>query len=414
MACVGSCREAAFFQLPGAKRRSSSFQLTAPGAAALTLHQREARSPLTSEALTQHMKAFIKSQPHWALALAAICLVSLYWFIWAEDRYLSRATVVLESPQIAQPDISFSSILTGASGDKDLLLLREYLLSVDMLKQVQEEMDFRYHYSENGDIFAKLWDAEAPIEDLHQYYLRRVSVEMDEYAGVLNIEVQAYTPDFAHAMVQLLLAAGEAHMNDMGQRLAEEQVEFLEQQLLRLEGRLDEARAELLAFQNREGLVSPTSTVESINQVVAMLEGELARLQAQRQALSSYQSVQSADMRRVQAEIEALREQIEKQRDRLAQATGESLNRISSQYETLELKAQFAQETYSSALAALENTRLEAARKLKQVSVLQSPLYPEYPAKPDRLYNAALFTIVAIFLAFIASMMVLIIRDHRD
>ncbi|GAB2719019.1 chain-length determining protein [Halomonas garicola] len=360
------------------------------------------------------MKGFIKSQPHWAAALFAILLVSLYWFLWAEDRYLSRATVVLESPQIAQPDISFSSILTGASGDKDLLLLREYLLSVDMLKEVEEELDFRSHYSENGDVFARLGDAEAPIEDLHKYYLRRVTVEMDEYAGVLNVEVQAYTPEFAHKMVQLLLEAGEAHMNDMGQRLAFEQVEFLEEQLRRLEDRLDDARADLLAFQNKEGLVSPTSTVESINQVVATLEGELARIQAQRKALSSYQSVQSADMRRVQSEIEALREQIEKQRDRLAQATGESLNRISSQYETLELKAQFAQETYSSALAALENTRLEAARKLKQVSVLQSPLFPEYATKPDRLYNASVFAIVTLFLALIASMMILIIRDHRD
>lgn len=360
------------------------------------------------------MKHFIKSQPHWAAALLAILLVSFYWFVWAEDRYLSRATVVLESPQIAQPDISFSSILTGASGDKDLLLLREYLLSVDMLKQVQDKMDFRQHYSENGDIFARLHNAEAPIEDLHKYYLRRVTVEMDDYAGVLNVEVQGYTPEFAHQMVQLLLEAGESHMNDMGQRLAFEQVEFLEEQLQRLEDRLDEARAELLAFQNREGLVSPTSTVESINQVVASLEGELASVQAQRQALSSYQSTQSADMRRAQSQVDALREQIKQQRDRLAQATGESLNRISSQYETLELKATFAQETYSSALAALENTRLEAARKLKQVSVLQSPLFPEYPTRPERLYNASVFAIVTLFLGLIASMMLLIIRDHRD
>ncbi|PXY00352.1 chain-length determining protein [Halomonas sp. LBP4] len=360
------------------------------------------------------MKGFIKSQPHWVVAIMAIVFVSTYWFLWAENRYLSRATVVLENPQIAQPDISFSSILTGTSGDKDLLLLREHLLSVDMLKRVQEDLDFRRHYSEYGDFFARLRDPEAPIEDLHKYYLRRVEVEMDEYAGVLNIQVQAYTAEFAHRMVQLLLETGEAHMNQMGQRLAEEQVAFLEQQLQRLDGRLDEARAELLTFQNKEGLVSPTSTVESINQVVATLEGELARVQAQRKALSSYQSAQSSEMRRVQAEIEALREQIEKQRDRLAQATGESLNRISSQYETLELKAQFAQETYSSALGALENTRLEAARKLKQVSVLQSPLFPDYPSKPDRLYNTAVFAIVTLFLALIASMLVLIIRDHRD
>ncbi|SHJ96906.1 chain-length determining protein [Halomonas caseinilytica] len=360
------------------------------------------------------MNRFIKTQPHWALTLLAILLVSFYWFVWAEDRYVSRATVVLESPQIASPEISFSSILSGNSGDSDLLLLREYLLSVDMLKQVQEQLDFRDHYSQHGDFFARLRDRDAPIETLHEYYLKRVNIEMDEYAGVLNIEVQAYTPEFANEMTQLLLDAGEKHMNDMGNRLAEEQVVFLERQVNRLSERMKEARAALLAYQNEKGLVSPTHTVESLNQVVAGLEGELARLKAKQQALASYQSPRSSEMQRIKSEISALRDQIGRERDRLAQATGDSLNRVSSEYQTLELQAQFAQETYSSALSALENTRIEAARKLKQVSVLQSPLMPEYSTKPDRLYNSTVFALIAIFLAFILSMLVLIIKEHRD
>lgn len=360
------------------------------------------------------MTRFIKSQPHWALTLLAILLVAFYWFAWAEDRYVSRATVVLESPQIAPPDISFSSMLTGSGGSSDLLLLREYLLSVDMLKEVEEQLAFRQHYSQNGDLFARLRDRDAPIEALHEYYLKRVNIEVDEYAGVLNIEVQAYTPEFAHDMTQLLLAAGEKHMNEMGNRLAEEQVSFLEQQVDRLSKRMEDARADLLAYQNEKGLISPTHTVESLNQVVASLEGDLARLQAKQQALASYQSARSSEMQRIKSEINALREQIGKERDRLAQATGDSLNRVSSEYQTLELQSQFAQETYSSALSALENTRIEAARKLKQVSVLQSPLMPEYSTKPDRLYNSTVFALIAIFLAFIFSMLILIIKEHRD
>ena len=360
------------------------------------------------------MTGFIKRNPHWALALISIVVVSFYWLVWAEDRYVSRATVVLESPQIAQPELSFSSLLTGSKNDSDLLLLREYLLSVDMLKQVQDELDFRAHYSENGDVFASLWNAEAPIEALHEYYLKRVSVEMDEYAGVLEVRAEAYTPEFANELVALLLKAGEQHMNEMGQRLATEQVEFLESQLERLDDRLEEARSGLLAYQNEHGLVSPTATMESLNQVVATLEGELARLRAQKNALRSFSSASSAEVVRVESEIAALREQIDSERSRLAQATGDALNRTASEYKTLELKAEFAQQTYSNALAALESTRIEAARKLKQVSVLQSPLFPEYPTSPKRLYNATVFAIVAIFLAFIASMLMLIIRDHRD
>ena len=358
---------------------------------------------------------FVKTSPQWTVALIAIVLVSFYWFVWAEERYVSRATVVLESPQVATPEFSLSSLMGGGAGNTaDLLLLREHLLSVDMLRLLDQQLGIRQHYSENGDFFARLRDAEAPIEDLHKYYLRRVEVELDEYAGVLNIHVQGYTPEFAHSMASLLLEAGENHMNEMGHRLADEQVRFLEHQMIRLEERFSDTRTRLLEFQNEYGLVSPTSTVESINQVVATLEGDLARLQAQRNALASFQSAQSAEMRQVERNIEALRDQIIEQRDRLAQAAGDSLNRISAEYETLELQAQFAQETYSSALAALENTRLEAARQLKQVSVLQSPLFPEYPTEPNRLYNSSVFAIITIFLAFILSMIIMIVKDHRD
>ncbi|RUR46010.1 chain-length determining protein [Vreelandella populi] len=358
---------------------------------------------------------FVKQSPHWALALIAIVLVSFYWFVWAEDRYVSRATVVLESPQVATPEFNLSSLMGGGAGNTaDLLLLREHLLSVDMLRLLDRQLGIRQHYSEHGDFFAQLRNPDVPIEELHKYYLRRVEVELDEYAGVLNIRVQGYTPEFAHDMASLLLEAGENHMNEMGHRLADEQVHFLERQMVRLDERFTETRQALLDYQNEYGLVSPTDTVASINQVVATLEADLARLQAQRNALASYQSTQSAELRQVERNITALRDQIVEQRDRIAQASGDSLNSVSAQYETLELQAQFAQETYSSALAALENTRLEAARQLKQVSVLQSPLMPEYPTEPNRLYNSSVFAIITIFLAFIFSMLMMIVKDHRD
>jgi capsular polysaccharide transport system permease protein len=75
---------------------------------------------------------------------------------------------------------------------------------------------------------------------------------------------------------------------------------------------------------------------------------------------------------------------------------------------------QFSQESYSTALSALENTRIEAARKLKQLSVLQSATLPEYAVEPERLYNSAVFIIIALFLGLIVQMLVLIIMDHRD
>ncbi|GGO79573.1 capsule polysaccharide export inner-membrane protein KpsE [Marinobacterium nitratireducens] len=361
------------------------------------------------------MYPFIKRYPYWFVCLLAIVIVGFYQLIWASDRYVSEANVVLESPQLSAPTLNFQSLLSGGGNNSDMLLLRDYLLSVDMLKYIDAQLGFRKHYSEAGiDFFSALSDKDVPTEELHQYYLKHVEVELDDYAGVLRIRVSAFTPDMAHAIVSLMLEEGEQHMNQMGQRLAEEQVRFLETQVDQLAIKFDQSRKALIEYQNENGLTSPTGAVESINAVVASLEAQLANLRAKRTALRSYQSSRSADIRRVEAEIDALIKQISQERARTAQQAGGALNVLSSEYQTLELSAQFAQQSYSGALVALENTRIEAARKLKQLSVLQNPTLPEYPLEPQRLYNLVVFTIIALFLGLIVQMLVLIVRDHRD
>lgn len=362
------------------------------------------------------MKDLFKKYPHWAICITLIMAVAIYYSVWASDRYVSHANVVLESPQISTPELNFSALLSGSgsANTSDMLLLRDYLLSMDMLQLLVKKADFRNHYPNNGDYFSRLNSPDVPLEELHDYYLKRVSVELDDYAGVLRIDVEAYTPEEAHEIAQLLLTEGERHMNEMGRRLAEEQVRFLEAQVDELKKDFNQTRQALLDYQNANGLVSPTGTVENINTVVATLEGQLAVMKARKTALSSYQSSRSAEMMRVNSEIDALNQQIEQERNRVAKQSGNALNAVSSQYQTLQLQAQFAQDSYSGALSALQNTRIEAARKLKQVSVLQAPTFPQYPEKPERIYDITVFAVIALFITLIVNMLILIIKDHRD
>jgi len=352
----------------------------------------------------------------WITCCISIVIVSLYWGLWASDRYVSEANVVLESPQLAPPSLSFETLFSGAaSGSTDMLLLRDYLLSVDMLVKVDKKLSFRKHYADARiDYFSRLYDESAFLEELHEYYLSMISVELDDYAQVLRIKVQAFSPVMARNITAFLLKNGEKHMNLMGQRLAEEQVRFLEKQVDDLRQKFHDTRQELLNYQNLKGLVSPAGTVESLSAVVASLEAQLTDLKAKRTTLTSFQSSTSPEVVRINTEINALKDQIQIERARMAQSSGGALNVISSEYQTLELKVQFAQESYSGVLAALETTRIEAARKLKQVSVLQSPTLPEYPVEPKRLHNSIMFAVVIIFMVLIAQMLILIIKEHRD
>lgn len=361
------------------------------------------------------MIRFLKRNPFWAIAAIATVLAAIYWAMLATDRYVSRAHIVLQTPEIVPTGLNVSSLLAGTSGSGDLLLLKDHLESVAMLRKLQEKLDLRSHYAQgNIDWLSRMDSADLPIEKFHDYIKSRITITFDDYASLLQIEVQAYSPEMAQAITQALLDEGEKHMNLMGQRLAEEQLAFIETQVTELEQRLFKARDALLAYQNEYGLVAPTQTVEAIFATVSRLEGELAVLRARISAQSTYQSDNSPELRRLKAEATALENQIELEKRKLAQENGNALNEVSSEYETLELKAKFALELYSTALTTLETTRVEAARKLKQVSILEYPTLAEYATRPDRTYNITVFAIFAVLFAAIAQLVVTVVRDHKD
>tara|TARA_Y100001001_G_scaffold163790_1_gene193865 strand:+ start:5996 stop:7081 length:1086 start_codon:yes stop_codon:yes gene_type:complete len=361
------------------------------------------------------MIRFVKKNPFWLIALIAILLATVYWGLLATDRYVSRAHVVLQSPEINPASLNVSSLLSGTSGSGDLLLLKDHLESVNMIRKLDEKLDLRTHYTQKEiDWLSRLDGKDVPIETFYEYMQGMITVHFDDYAQLLQVRVQAYSPEMSKAMTEALLEEGEKHMNLMGQRLAQEQVEFIDQQAKQLEERLFKARDAILEYQNENGLVAPTQTVEAIFTTVSRLQAELALLEARIKSQKSYQSDSSPEVRRLRNEAEALEQQIEIEQNKLARESGDSLNRISAEYETLEMRAKFALELYSNALTALESTRVEASRKLKQISVLEYPTLPEFPTRPDRLYNITVFTIMALLIAAIVHLIVSVVRDHRD
>ena len=361
------------------------------------------------------MIRFLKKNPFWLIALIAILLATAYWGLLATDRYVSRAHVVLQSPEINPASLNVSSLLSGTSGSGDLLLLKDHLESVNMVRKLDEKLDLRSHYTQNEiDWLSRLDGKDVPIENFYEYMQGMITIHFDDYAQLLQVRVQAYTPQMAQAITEALLEEGEKHMNLMGQRLAQEQVEFIDQQAKQLEERLFKARDAILEYQNENGLVAPTQTVEAIFTTVSRLQAELALLEARIKSQQSYQSDTSPEVRRLRNEAKALGQQIEIEQNKLARESGDSLNRVSAEYETLEMRAKFALELYSNALTALETTRVEASRKLKQISVLEYPTLPEFPTRPDRLYNITVFAIMALLIAGILHLIVSVVRDHRD
>src|SRR5687767_4350342 len=118
-------------------------------------------------------------------AVVASLLAGLYWGLIASDRYVSEAHVVVQRTELAGgQSISIGSLLGNATpNQEDQLMLRDHLLSVDMLKKLDGKLNLRAHYSDSRrDPISRMWFEDASLERFHRHYLSRVIVEFDDFS----------------------------------------------------------------------------------------------------------------------------------------------------------------------------------------------------------------------------------------
>ena len=358
---------------------------------------------------------------HWILGGACLsgALSALYWGVYASDRYISEAHVIIQSTEMSSgQSFDLGSLLGNVStgNQSDQLLMRDYLLSFDMLKKLDASLHLREHYSDpRHDLLSRLWFLNGPsLEKFYDYYLGRVSIEYDDYAGVLVIKAQAYDPQTAQAIASALVKDGERFMDGLAHSLAQDQVDFLAQQIDDISQATMKARQALLAYQNKHGLVSPQGTTENLAGIVNTMEAQLSSLKTSRAAMLGYLMPTSANVVEANLQIAALEKQIATEKAKLAAPQGKTLNSTVEEYQRLEMEAAFTQDLYKTALTALEKGRFEAARTLKKMSILQAPTLPEYPLEPRRLYNSVVFILMILLTASILHLLAAIIRDHKD
>lgn len=363
----------------------------------------------------------LRVQRIFRLLMSVILLVSILaasYCVFASKRYVSEAIIIIQNTeQIASPTLDLSAVLGGVGGanDVDQMLLREHLLSVDMLKKLDQSIDLRSHYSDKQyDFVSRLWFKDCSIEWFHWYYLLRVSVTYDDYSHVLRIAAQAYDAATAEAITATLVHEGERFMNEMSQELARGQVEFLEKQVTMAHTQVLQASKDLLDFQNRKGLASPKVTVESINAVLGKLEEQRTDVQTQLASLPHALAANHPTKVSLRQSLQAVEAQIARERAKLASTKGGTLNTLVEEEQRLELELQFKQDLYKSSLVGLEKGRMDAARTLKQVSVLQKPVLPEYAMQPRRIYGLVTIFCLTLLILGITNLLKYVILDHVD
>ncbi|MCX2817569.1 MULTISPECIES: ABC transporter permease [unclassified Pseudomonas] len=359
----------------------------------------------------------------WRLALAMVVLpmilAAVYYGVFAVDRFVSSAQVVVRQDgnnQGAQVP-GLATLLTGANpaSREETLYLREYITSMDMMLLLESKLHWIEQYAaQRGDVFFWL-DKDAPREDLLKYYQRMVSAHYDETTGLLRVEVQAFTPELSEQMLRVILQASEHFVNEVSHNIAREQMKFAQGELETARVNYSKRKTQLLNFQNDNKVLDGGNTAQSRATIIADLESQYTKEQAALTEMNFKLRADAPQVRQQRQKVEAITQQLAKEKRLLVSSPqGSQLNVVASRYQQLTLDAGIAEESYKTAVAALDNARIEASKKIRTLVTVVSPNTPQLALYPERLYNLATILLGLLMVFGITRFILASIEDHRD
>ncbi|WOG29995.1 hypothetical protein [Endozoicomonas sp. 8E] len=349
-----------------------------------------------------------------AIVLIPWALCAIYFTLIASDRYVSEASFLIERSDSGGGSIeglSLFGVIPQASNDQKIL--ETFIQSPDMLEHLDQKLSLKQHYIESADWISRLTPS-ASQEDFLDFYRSHINVRYNDTNGMLDMEVQGFEPEYTKKVTDLILLKSESFVNDISHNLANEQLTFVRSEVERAEQRLKDFTRRLLNFQNKTGLLSVEEQGAALSGIMNELQAELIRSQTELQTLTSYLNENSAQVIALKQRISALQSQITTEKDKLVDSEATSLNELAAQQQELQLDLELATQAYTSALVALETTRTEASRKLKQLVVVSSPYQAQDAKYPRVAYSLINILLILLMIFALARMIRATIHEHRD
>lgn len=352
----------------------------------------------------------------WLVLLPSL-LAAVYYLLVASDRYVSTSRMIVErdsGSSIAGVDVGLLS-LGSSQTELDAWLVKRFIESPAMLDYLDTELGLRKHYENpDADPISRLaaWGSR---ETFLSYYLRHIDIYIDPDSLTIDLTVEGFDREYARKLAGTIATRAERFVNDVGQSLAREQVNFVKAEVDQANARLQAASKALIAFQNEQGMFSPEAENAAVAQVISGLQIELAQRRTEIKALLSYLSPSAPDVITVQNRISALERQIEQERAKqVRSADRTALNDLLVKYGEKQMEVEIARDIYEGGLKSLEAAKVDASRKVKHLVMVSAPTLPDTSQEPRRLF-AFVTVFVLLNLAYlIGSLVFTIVQDHRE
>ena len=370
------------------------------------------RSPPT---VRQRVGNFFTRRPYFWSVLVPTMLAAVYFFAVAAPQFISESRFIVRARQQSSQSILGEALNNAGfrSASEDALAVKDFLLSHDAVTALRQQFDLVGMFRRpEADAWARLWYSTPASERLLDYYRNQVTAIIDAQSGITELRVRSFRPQDSLEVNRALLAQGEALVNRLNQRIAQDTVEGARREVVRAEGRIAAATQAISEFRERERALDPSRSATLAVETIGRLESQLATTRAELQTLTAFARPNNPQVTNLQSRIQALQTQINEERRRSTATTTEGFTTQIAAFERLRMEAEFGGRQLTSATASLERALADAQRQQLYLQRVVEPNLAEHYRYPRR-FISVLYVFVGLSVLYgLIWLMVAGVKEH--
>jgi len=342
-------------------------------------------------------------------------IVGWYFNFMATPMYSSKAEFL-----ILQADNGGGSGLGGLlSGtqfatNQDAIATQRFLQSIDAMIELDEDVGYKAHFLQDWIDPVQRLGENPTNEQAFKTYSKYTSVGYDPTEGVIRMEVMAADPFVAADFANRLISYAENRVNHLSQKKRGNQMQDAMTGFENAQTERRKAQEALVTLQQKGAILDPEG-------VIVALRGQINNVELQLQEKGLQLAALQDNSRPNRAKVEGVKGDIRRLNNLLVQLNAKMVDASQGENSLAQLtvRIQMAQADLASrdlmlqsALQQVEQTRMEAARQVRYLTISVAPVAAQEPAYPRKFENTILAFLIFSGIYLMMSLTASILREQ--
>lgn len=342
-------------------------------------------------------------------------LVGYYFNVIATPMYATKSEFVIQQAESAGA-AGLGGLFAGTSmaTQQDSITVQSYLTSRAALARLNEEHQFKSAFSDSAIDPVQRLAPDATNEAAYALYQDHVRISYDPTEGILKMEVIAPDPALSQQFSEALIGYAEEQVDQLTQRLREDQMAGARDSYQAAEQRRADALAAWLQIQQDVQQIDPVGETAARTQQISTLESQRQQLQLELQTRLSVSRPVEAQVNALRSQINGIETLISDLRNEMtvANAAGDSLAAKNTELRLAEENYTFQTLLVQQALQQMEAAQIEANRQVRYLSLGVVPTAPDEATYPRAFENTLVAFLIFAGIYLMLSITVSILREQ--